>query len=276
MNKISIIGLGWLGLPLAKNLQEKGYEVIGSTTTGEKVKKLEAEGISSVQFSLEPYPKGLGFQKLFEAEILVLTIPPRSRTQSGEQYLEELKFLKSMLKNSSVKKLVFVSSTGIYPEKNQAEKYTEESELDPSITGNKTLWKAEQLMSQDKSYELTVVRFGGLMGEERVPGKYFAGKENVEGHSRVNYIHQDDAVGIITWIIEKNLWNETFNGVAPIHPLKREVIEKSAQDAGLAPPKSFQSSTEGENRLISSEKIIQKGYSFTYANPLDFSYNLKK
>ena len=78
MNKISIIGLGWLGLPLAKNLQEKGYEVIGSTTTGEKVKKLEAEGITSVQFSLEPYPKGLGFQKLFEAEILVITIPPRS------------------------------------------------------------------------------------------------------------------------------------------------------------------------------------------------------
>ncbi|HCX75328.1 MAG TPA: epimerase, partial [Algoriphagus sp.] len=209
MNKISIIGLGWLGLPLAKNLQEKGYEVIGSTTTGEKVKKLEAEGITSVQFSLEPYPKGLGFQKLFEAEILVITIPPRSRTQSGERYLEELKFLKSMLQNTSVKKLVFVSSTGIYPEKNQAEKYTEEFEMDLSITGNKTLWKAEQLMNQDKSYELTIVRFGGLMGEERVPGKYFAGKENVEGHSRVNYIHQDDAVGIITWIIEKNLWNET-------------------------------------------------------------------
>ncbi|HAS57623.1 MAG TPA: epimerase, partial [Algoriphagus sp.] len=140
MNKISIIGLGWLGLPLAKNLQEKGYEVIGSTTTGEKVKKLEAEGITSVQFSLEPYPKGLGFQKLFEAEILVITIPPRSRTQSGERYLEELKFLKSMLQNTSVKKLVFVSSTGIYPEKNQAEKYTEEFEMDLSITGNKTLW----------------------------------------------------------------------------------------------------------------------------------------
>ena len=34
--KISIIGLGWLGLPLADHLIEQGYQVLGSTTSKEK------------------------------------------------------------------------------------------------------------------------------------------------------------------------------------------------------------------------------------------------
>ena len=36
-NKIALIGCGWLGLPLAKSLLKKGYQVAGSTTSVEKL-----------------------------------------------------------------------------------------------------------------------------------------------------------------------------------------------------------------------------------------------
>ena len=46
-NKIGIIGCGWLGLPLAKELISNNHKVKGSTTTKEKLKILKNEGIDA-------------------------------------------------------------------------------------------------------------------------------------------------------------------------------------------------------------------------------------
>mgnify|MGYP003615968040 CR=1 FL=1 len=39
--KISILGCGWLGFPLAQKLIETGYEVKGSTTSESKLEALK-------------------------------------------------------------------------------------------------------------------------------------------------------------------------------------------------------------------------------------------
>lgn len=41
MKTISIIGLGWLGKPLAEKLQQKGFTVKGSTTDSTKLETLQ-------------------------------------------------------------------------------------------------------------------------------------------------------------------------------------------------------------------------------------------
>ena len=43
---IGILGCGWLGLPLAKKLIEKGYSVNGTTTSSNKLKVLQNAGIN--------------------------------------------------------------------------------------------------------------------------------------------------------------------------------------------------------------------------------------
>ena len=274
MKTISIIGLGWLGEPLGLAFMKKGYTVKGSTTHSEKQQLLQSKGLDAVRFSLNPHPEGVGFNALFQSEIVVVNIPPRTRSGNGAFHLEQIKYLKSLLANSSVKKVVFVSSTGIYPDQPNPEKYTEDFPINLENTGNETLFRAEEMMGKDRNYDLTLVRFGGLMGKDRIPGKYFSGKENVAGHTRINYIHRVDAVQMIVWIEERNLWNQTFNGVAPLHPLRKEVYEKNAQDLGLAPPASYQHEAEGINRLISSEKILATGFEFDFPDPLGFTYDL--
>ena len=47
MTKISILGCGWLGLPLAKALIGNGFSVKGSTTSYEKISGLEQGGITT-------------------------------------------------------------------------------------------------------------------------------------------------------------------------------------------------------------------------------------
>ena len=273
MKTISIIGLGWIGEPLAFYLQEKGMNVIGSTTSVEKQEKLTQKGIQAVRFSLNPHPEGVGFNALFHAEILVVNIPPRSRSGNGAFHLEQIKYLRSLIDNSPIRKVIFVSSTGVYPEVTSAEKYGEDFPISVENAGNNTIFRAEQLMAKDRNYDLTIIRFGGLMGDDRVPGKYFSGKEHVAGHTRVNFIHRKDAVRMLAWVMEKELWNETFNGVAPIHPLRREIYEKNALDLGIAPPASYQNEPEGNDRLIDSGKIIKTGFEFDYPDPLGFRYS---
>ena len=55
MNKISILGCGWLGLPLAKSLLSKGHEIKGSTTSESKLEMLKNAGILPFQIQLEEH-----------------------------------------------------------------------------------------------------------------------------------------------------------------------------------------------------------------------------
>lgn len=270
--KISIIGLGWLGLPLAESLLNRGFSVIGTTTSPEKKIKLEQKGIDIILFKLEPFPIGRGFQKLFEVDILIITIPPKSKQQSGEFYLEQLKYLRYLLINSTTTKVIFISSTGIYPKDLNPATYTELEKITLSNTGNPTLLHAESLFKSNDSFMSTLIRFGGLMGADRNPINYFSGKENVDGESRVNYIHQEDAVRMIEWIISKNLWNCLFNGVAPNHAKKQDVLEASALKLGLDPPKSYKTNQNVVQRLIDPSAILDTGFIFNYPDPVNFDW----
>ena len=273
MKKVSIIGLGWLGEATGLLLQTQGYEVLGSSTRPEKVEILRKRGLDAVQFYLNPDPEGTGYQRLFDSEILVVTLPPRSRQGDGELYLQQLAVLRKLLAASKVAQVVFISSTGIYPNESNPSSYTEEEPITASNAGNSVLHQAEDLMKSPSNYQLTVLRMGGLMGADRIPGTYFSGKEQVVGHTRVNFIHQADAAGMIAWVIDQGLWNQTFNGVAPEHPLRREVYAKNSSTLGILPPASYQEAADEKvGRWISSEKIRDTGFTFDFPNPLDFTY----
>jgi nucleoside-diphosphate-sugar epimerase len=272
MKKVSIIGLGWLGEATGMLLQAQGYQVLGSSTRSEKVGLLREKGLDAVHFALDPDPKGIDYQRLFESEILVVTLPPRSRQGDGEAYLQQLASLRDLISGTEVKQVLFISSTGIYPNENKVVPYTEE-EVSESTAGNTILYRAEVLMGTSSRYDLTVLRMGGLMGEDRIPGTYFSGREQVVGHTRVNFIHQTDAARMVVWVINQGLWNQTFNGVAPEHPLRREVYQHNASALGIPLPASFQDAADEEvGRLISSEKIVSTGFTFEYPDPLTFSY----
>lgn len=268
--KISIVGLGWLGLPLADHLIKLGHQVTGSTTTTEKSDLLTKKGYNNVVLKFNPHPEGRDFQRLFETDLIVINIPPRTRTAAPTFHPEQIKFLKEMILQKKVSKVIYVSATSVYPDANQVAR--ESDLLTKENTGNIALFDAENILWKDKTYDLTVVRFSGLLGVDRIPGRYFSGKENVDGNSPVNYIHRDDAVNLLSWIIEKNLWNETFNGVTPLHPLRKDVYEKNANELGFDPPKSYDTSGTKPWKKISGDKILGTGFEFKIPNPLDFWY----
>ncbi len=144
---------------------------------------------------------------------------------------------------------------------------TEEDPLKPTKRSGEALVKVEQLLLAKSDIEFTILRFGGLIGEDRNPVKYMAGKHIEKGSTPVNLIHRDDCIGIIERIIQKEAWGEIFNAVADEHPTKSDFYTAAAKAKGLLEP-TFGNETDG-HKIISNKKIKNAlGYEFIYPGPM--------
>lgn len=271
--KISILGCGWLGLPLGEAWVRQGHKVKGSTTRVEKLRELRQVGIEPLWLQLTPEPKGIGWDYLLDCDILIINIPPRLERAGVEFHPAQMRYLLELLKNSAVKQVVYVSSTSVYPELNREVK--EEDVTHPSQSASPALVEVEQLI-QNLPQSWLILRCGGLMGYERIPAKYVSGKKDLTtGDVPVNYIHRDDVVGVINSFIQDQVgWNETYNVVAPLHPTRREVYLASCAPFGYEPP-TFKSTSDSPFKIIVSQKLSEAlGYRFVYPDPLGFYYEL--
>ena len=271
--KISILGCGWLGLPLAKSLLSKGYEVKGSTTSESKLDVLKNAGISPFQIQLEEHQIIGNIEDfLKETDVLVIDIPPGLRrevaTSNGMTFVNKVKTLIPFIENSGIKKVIFVSSTSVYGDSFPIVEITEETNPNPDTESGKQLVIAETLLQSNLNFKTTVIRFGGLLGDDRHPIKFLAGRTNVENpEAPVNMIQREDCIGII----EKTLdlaqndnweWNQTFNAVAPQHPTRKAYYHKKAEIFNLPLP-TFAEDSASKGKIISSKKVETiLGYSF--------------
>lgn len=231
--KISICGLGYIGLPLAKALLERGHTVRGTTTTLEKLVNFPHSEIM-----ISP---GLPSPGITDCDVLVLNIPP------FENQLEW--FRKWDL--SKTKKIIFVSSTSALHGNGR----------------NSELLKAEETWIRSCGIPWVVVRPGGLLGNGRHPGKTLSGKSGIKGgKSPVNLIHADDVVGFITIVIEKNLTGENFDLVSDEHHTKEEFYSDFCRRMNLPLPQ-FDSSDKEPGIIISNEKM-KRHYSLKFPTML--------
>lgn len=270
MNKqISILGCGWLGLPLAKKLIEKNFSIKGSTTSEEKLIVLEENKIQPYLIALhEDKIIGDTTDFLNKSEVLIVDIPPKLRGSQAENFVSKIENLIIAIEKSTIKKVLFVSSTSVYGDTSPIIELNEESTLNPDSEGGKQLVEVEQLLQSNKNFESTILRFGGLIGEDRHPIKFLAGRENVANpEAPINFIQQEDCIGIIEELLNQVQndnwnWNETFNAVATKHPTRADYYHKKALEMNLKVP-TFVKDSKSKGKIISSQKL-QKilGYSF--------------
>lgn len=231
--KISVIGCGWLGLPLAASLVASGHEVFGSTTRESKLNTLQAKGISPVLFKLGPMPLGKGFNKLFQVDLLIINIPPGRKKHTPEHYEEQIKYLKYLLQQSVVSKVIFISSTSYYP--NTGGIVGVNTPYDLERGSSKAVVRGEAQISEIPQ-DLVILRCGGLMGPDRIPGRWFSGKPTKGAHTPVNYIHLKDVMRVIEDIIVRWPSESVFNLVSSDHPERKKVHEKMAKKYGFDTP----------------------------------------
>jgi nucleoside-diphosphate-sugar epimerase len=275
--RVSILGCGWLGFPLAQRLRKQNIssDIKGSTTSAAKASMFTDEGIIPYQFALAPdfTCEPTDVASFFDADVLVIAVPPKIAKTGNDFHVQQMEAVARELARSQINEVIYISSTSIYPDLNRT--VVEEDVRLPEQSAAPAMTQAENLlMSLRPQKTVSILRLGGLLGYNRIPGKYVRGQKNMTtGAIPVNYIHRDDAVGIIAHIVEVGTINETFNVVAPLHPTRREVYLASCAQFDWEAPTFTEPATPPDHKVISVDKLTrQYAYPFKYPDPIGFYY----
>ena len=256
---IGIIGCGWLGFPLAKSFIEKGILVKGTTTSPDKLK--EEKIIPYWILLSEQQIQGEITDFLKDVRTLIINVPPKLRSKKSENYVAKMKMLHQQIQKSSIKNIVFISSTSVYGAIDGI--VTEETRPTPNSESGRQLLEAEGIFKDDAKLQTSIIRFGGLISEDRHPVTMLSQREHVKnGHHPVNLIHRNDCIRIISLVVEQAFWHQIINGVYPDHPTKKVYYTNEAIKRNLKIPEYDTESSE-KGKIIHS-KFLETVKSFNF------------
>ena len=169
------------------------------------------------------------------AKFVIISIPPK------QNYLESLKELLSIIDSAQI---ILISSISYY-------------------RGKELVVKGEKFIRTQRA-KATIIRFGGLMGEDRIAGKYTQGKSLKDGLS--HYIHKMDAVGIIKEVILQNINSTTIDAIAPKQALKSVIFVKNGKKFNFK-----KTNFNGFDKALNLNKELEKlNYKFKKESVLEF------
>ncbi len=238
--RVAIIGCGWVGERLAKYLTAKNYHVIATTTSPEKILPLQQV---ATEVQLLDFNSTIDFGFLSAVDVAIFSMPiSRNAWHQGFEKLD-----------NEFPKTILFSSTGVYPQENKVftEKDTDNLRAD--------ILASENLVRQ-KFPQTNILRFGGLMGDERALKNMFKNRTPENPGKPTNYIHYEDILPIVDLFLHSEIKAETYNIVAPEHPSIAEVLNIESEN-----------NADHKQRIISSEMLIQDfNYTFIHPNPKYF------
>jgi len=271
---ISILGCGWLGFPLATSLISEGFAVKGSTTSPDKLEVFKLAGIDPylVRFNKFTLPPDL--QVLLEAETLIIAIPPGRKNPDGfNNYRQMVKFICESIPNTSISSIIFISSTSVYPNANNI--VDEFSDIFPETESGKLLADSEILL-RNLPVRVMILRLAGLIGPQRMPGNFFAGKTQIpDGQAPINLIHRNDVINLIHFLIESPDASGIYNGCAPTHPTKTEFYTLAAEKENLELPQFIPEKISW--KIISSVRLEPElNFRFEIPSLMSWLFNMNR
>jgi nucleoside-diphosphate-sugar epimerase len=267
--QISVVGCGWLGLPLAINLQESGHNIVATCRSQQKADKLTQLGFDAECFELGDELGHSRLAKLFNSTVLVLNVPVGRKSPITEHYVQYMEALLKHAANSQIQNLIFISTTSVYGDTSGT--VTEQSPTHPQTQSGRINLTVEALVRENFAGSSTVIRAAGLVGNGRHPANYLAGKIGLlKPDHIVNLIHQDDVVCAIKTVIERNIWGQTLHLSASEHPSRAQYYTWAAGKLGLSAPKFVESTGVALGKEIDATRSLQVlGLSLKYPSPFD-------
>ncbi|MEL7146199.1 MAG: SDR family oxidoreductase [Bacteroidota bacterium] len=258
--KISILGCGWLGMPLAEHLTKVGYKVKGSTTSTDKLPSIKAAGVEAYLIKLDGSKINAEF---LNSDVIIINVPPSKNNNIG--FIDILKSLRSQIERSTISKVLYVSSTSVYPSNNEEVTEIDATYIRTSRSGVSML-ATEDIWRDSSHFDHFILRFAGLFGPKRNPGRFLSGKETTGGQNPVNMIHLNDCINIIEKLLLEKNWNDTFNACSPHHPSRKDFYLQASKYLNIDPP-VFTEPKITEHKIVNATKLTQRiSYEYHHEN----------
>ncbi|PCI59159.1 MAG: NAD(P)-dependent oxidoreductase [Gammaproteobacteria bacterium] len=257
--RVAIIGCGWLGTALVQELLKHKIDVIASTTSPTKLKKLASLSIKAEILSLPCEQHLLNKAVFFQQQQLVICIPPQLK-YGKTNYQAKISTLVIAAEQAKIKHIILISTTAVY--RGLSGLITENTDLNFEDDKVKCLHNTEQAVLNFKGNS-SIIRFAGLVGEDRHPGRFLAGKTNLANSKHtVNLIHQQDAVAMIIALLKQtqpcSQTQQIFNGASTTAATRKKFYQQAAKALQLTPPTFNEAENSLGNKIISVKKIQDK------------------
>ncbi|MGK9172857.1 SDR family oxidoreductase [Yokenella regensburgei] len=274
MKKVAIVGLGWLGMPLALSLTARGWQVVGSKTTQDGVEAARMSGVESYVLKLEPelVCDADDLEALMQADALVITLPARRSGPGEEFYLQAIQEIVDSALAWRVPRILFTSSTSVYGDVSGSVKET--MPRNPVTASGRVLKELEDWLHNLPGTSVDILRLAGLVGPGRHPGRFFAGKTAPDGQHGVNLVHLDDVISAITLLLQSPKGGHIYNLCAPQHPARSVFYPLMARQLGLAEPLFLDAPGQGKGKLVDGNRICHElGFEYQYPDPMTMPMN---
>lgn len=244
MKNIALLGAGWLGTSLAKQLQET-YVVKVSTRSLEKQTKLQQQGLNSFIVDLNADDTHNNDAFFINVDVLIVSLTP--------QPIEVFKKLIALVKKHGIKKVLLFSSIGVYAGLKGV--VTETSALNTENPKVALLKSIEDVFLQNNHFNTTILRLGGLIGNDRHPVYHLAKKNVIEdGNEPVNLIEKEAIIETINTLLLMPFTSTVLNVVNNNHTTKEVFYTQAANQLNLTLP-VFKHNEIPHNRIVSNEKL---------------------
>lgn len=233
--KVCIIGLGWLGLPLADLLVSKGLDTYGTTRCADKASEVLSRKINASVFSLyDDLPNKLPPHFFMDAH-LVLNIPPGRQGFTKAKYVSSMKALIDHAFLNGLKHLVFISTTAVFG--GLKGKITNQSVRCASTQSGLAHVEIEDYLFDTYPNKTCILRPSGLVGGKRHPVLSLSNKSDIKlGKNPVNLIHRQDVIAAIIKLIDSSTADKAFNLACVDHPRRDEYYKWCAQELNIQEP----------------------------------------
>ncbi len=216
---VVILGCGYVGIELGKQLTDAGYSVVGVRRSEDGLNSIDEAGFTAVEGDVSD-PDSLA--KLPDARWIVFAASSggRDATAAERIFVEGLESSIAAYgsRSNPPERLVYTSSTGVYGD-HDGEWVDESTRVNPTTDKTIVLAEAERVARQyAKEYGIdgTVARFAGLYGPDRYRLSRYIEGPVTEGY--LNMIHRDDAAGSITHLLTNDLARDEVVLVADDEP----------------------------------------------------------
>jgi nucleoside-diphosphate-sugar epimerase len=275
--RVLIIGPGYVGLELGRQLVGRGHEVSGLRRSGAAAGELRAAGIKPLTGDITDPASLVALPASFDWVVNCV-----SSTHGGEEdyrrvYLQGARNLTEWLAKAPPAKFVYTSSTGVYGQ-NDGSLVDESTPTEPANETSRVLVETERVFldaARERSFPAVVLRVAGIYGPGRswYLKQFLAGEARLEGDGQrhLNMIHRDDVAGGIIAALERGTPGEIYNAVDDEPVTQRDFFAWLAGRLGRPMPPAVPEVPDTlrkrgvSNKRISNRKLkTQLGYLFRH------------
>jgi len=278
--EVAILGCGYVGLELCRQLTDAGHDVVGVRRSDDGVAAVEATGASAVQADVT---EADSLAAVPDADALVFAASSGGRGAEAARrvYVDGLETVIEQFggRDDVPDRLVYTSSTGVYGD-HDGDWVDESTPLDPQTEKTRVLAEAERVALEtaaEHGIDGTVARYAGLYGPDRYRLERYLEGPVTEGC--LNMVHRDDAAGAVAFLLTEDLARDEAVLVVDDEPVEKWAFaDWLADECGVAqPPKQTKAErladeglSETARRRIqtskrcSNDRLRALGYEFVH------------